>query len=100
MKYTTISVSLLGEKYTLSGNVEMLRRALSIFQEVLEKVRREHQGREISTHRLAVMTGMALASELVHLQEREKKKAELLTLVQTRVKSLISKLNQHSVTTP
>jgi hypothetical protein len=92
MKRANISITLLGESYSFSGDPAIIRRAFGLFQEVLEQIQKESRGKDISTHRLGAMTGLALAERLVFFQDRQKKKAGLLSSAQRQTKDLIGVL--------
>ena len=94
MKRAEISITVLGEAYNLSGDPVLIRRASGLFQEMLEQIRKENRGKDISTHRLGAMTGMALAERLVIFQDRQEKKTELVNLLQSQVKALIEILEK------
>ncbi|MBU2495770.1 MAG: cell division protein ZapA [Candidatus Omnitrophota bacterium] len=94
MKRTEISITVLGEAYDFSGDPARIRRAAGLFQETLEQARKENRGKDISTHRLGAMTGMALAEQLVILQDRQEKKTDLVNSLQSQVKGLIEILER------
>ena len=89
MKRAEISITVLGEAYNLSGDPTLIRRASGLFQEMLEQIRKENRGKDISTHRLGAMTGMALAGKLVIFQDRQEKKTDLINSLQSQVRGLI-----------
>ena len=94
MKRVEISIIVLGEAYNLSGDPALIRRALVLFQEMLERIQKENRGKDISTHRLGAMAGMALAEKLVIFQDRQEKKTDLIDSVQIQVRGLIEILEK------
>ena len=94
MKRANISITVLGEVYDFSGDPARIRRADGLFQEMLEQIRKENRGKDISTHRLGAMTGMALAEQLVIFQDRQEKKTDLVNSLQSQVKGLIEILEK------
>ena len=70
MKRANISITVLGEVYNLSGDPVRIRRAAGLFQDTLEQIEKENRGKDISTHRLGAMAGMALAEKIVIFQDR------------------------------
>ena len=100
MKRAEISITVLGEAYNFSGDPALIRRASVLFQEILEQTQKENRGRDISTHRLGAMTGMALAEKLVIFQDRQEKKTDLVNLIQGQVKGLIEILEKSGKNKP
>ena len=100
MKCANISITVLGEAYNLSGYPALIRRASGLFQEMLEQIQQENRGKDISTHRLGAMTGMALAEKLVIFKDRQEKKTDLVNSVQSQVKSLIEILERAGKSKP
>lgn len=98
MKRDKISVDLLGEGYTLTGDSGLIRRALDLFRGTLEQIKKETQGKELSTHRLGVMVAMLLAMGLVRFQERQRKRGDLVNAAQRRVKDLVRLFDERSKT--
>ena len=94
MKCANISITVLGEAYNLSGDPALIRRASGLFQEILEQIRKENRGKDISTHRLGAMAGMALAEKLVIFQDRQEKKTDLINSVQIQARGLIEILEK------
>lgn len=94
MKRTDISVTVLGEAYNLSGDPALIRRASDLFREMLEQIRKENRGKDISTHRLGAMTAMGLAARLIVFQDRQEKKRCLVNSLQTQVRGLIEILER------
>ncbi|MCX5641642.1 MAG: cell division protein ZapA [Candidatus Omnitrophica bacterium] len=94
MKRAEISISVLGEAYNLSGDPARIRRAFGLFQETLEAIEKENRNKDISTHRLGAMVGMALAEQLVISQDRQEKKTDLVNALQNQVKDLIEILEK------
>ena len=94
MKRVNISITVLGEAYDFFGDPALIRRATGLFQETLEQIRKENRGKDISTHRLGAMTGMALAEQLVIFQDRQEKKTDLINSLQNQVKDLIEILER------
>ena len=94
MKRANISITVLGEVYDFFGDPALVRRASGLFQEMLEQIRKENRGKDISTHRLGAMTGMALAEKLVIFQNRQEKKTDLVNSLQSQVKGLIEILER------
>ena len=94
MKRVNISITVLGEAYDFFGDPALIRRATGLFQETLEQIRKENRGKDISTHRLGAMTGMALAEQLVIFQDRQEKKTDLIDSVQIQVRGLIEILEK------
>ena len=97
MKRVNISITVLGEAYNLSGDPALTRRAFVFFQEILEQIRKENRGKDISTHRLGAMAGIALAEKLIILQDRQEKKIDLVNSLQSQVRGLIKILERFSV---
>jgi hypothetical protein len=89
MKRANISITVLGEIYDFSGDPALIRRAVGLFQEMLEQIRKENRGRDISTHRLGAMAGIALAEKMVIFQDRQEKRTDLVNSLQNQVKDLI-----------
>ena len=94
MKRAEISITVLGEVYNLSGDPTFIKRASGLFQEMLEQTQKENRGKDISTHRLGAMTGMALAEKLVIFQDRQEKKTDLIDSVQIQARGLIEILEK------
>ena len=94
MKRAEISITVLGEVYVLSGDPALIRRASGLFQEMLEQMRKENRGKDISTHRLGAMAGMSLAEKLVILQNRQEKRTNLVNSLQSQVRDLIEILEK------
>jgi cell division protein ZapA (FtsZ GTPase activity inhibitor) len=94
MKRAEISITVLGEVYNLSGDPALITKASGLFQETLEQVRKENRGKDISTHRLGAIAGMALAEKLVIFQNRQEKKTNLIDSLQSQVKGLIEILEK------
>ena len=85
---------LLGEAYSLSGDPALIRRALGLFQEMLEEIQKEDRGKDVSTHRLGVMTGLRLAEQSLLFQDRERKRSARLNTAQRQVRELIDILEK------
>ena len=96
MKRAEISITVLGEAYNLSGDPALIRRASGFFQEILEQIRKENRGKDISTHRLGAMAGMVLAEKLIIFQDRQEKKTDLIDSMQIQVRGLIEILEKFS----
>jgi len=94
MKRADIFITLLGEAYNLSGDPVLIRRAADLFQEMLEQVRRENRGKDVSTHRLGAMTAIGLAERLIACQDRQAKKKDLVNSLQIQVRGLIEILER------
>ena len=94
MKRANILIKVLGESYNFSGDPVRIRRANGLFQEELERIEKENRGKDISTHRLGAMTGMALAEKMVIFQDRQEKKTGLVNSAQSQVKGLIEILEK------
>jgi len=94
MKRADISITVLGEVYNLSGDPALIRRASALFQEMLEQIRKENRGKDISTHRLGAMTAMGLAERLLIFQDRQEKKRDLVNSLQIQVRGLIEILER------
>ncbi|MFA5393204.1 MAG: hypothetical protein WC081_04170 [Candidatus Ratteibacteria bacterium] len=92
MKRAEISIIVLGEAYSFFGDPALIKRASGLFQEMLEQILKENRGKDISTHRLGAMAGMALAEKLVISQYRQEKKTDLVNLLRNQVKDLIKVL--------
>ncbi len=92
MRRQALSAKLLGETYRLYGNPAFIRRAIALFDQFFKQAEEENRGKEVSTHRLGVITAMALAMELVRAQEKESKKAALLKKARDQIKELVSLL--------
>ena len=100
MKRVNISITVLGEAYNLSGDPALTGRAVGFFQEMLEQIRKENRGKDISTHRLGAMAGIALAEKLIILQDRQEKKTDLVNSLQSQVKGLIEILERSGKNKP
>ena len=94
MKRAEISIIVSGEAYDLSGDPERIRRALVLFREILERIKTENRGKDISTHRLGTMAALALAEKLVIGQDRREKIIGRVDSVQKQVKGLIEILEK------
>ncbi len=88
----TVPVVFFGEKYKITGNPKIANRVLRLFQEHLETVRRKSG--EISTHRLTLLTGLALAEELARREADELKREALIQKLRAEIKDLINNLNK------
>lgn len=86
MNKTTVKVRILGENYELSGRPEIIRDAVRSFTRALETVRHENEG-EISTHRLGIMAGLALAEEITALRLKRDRRRALLEKARNRLKN-------------
>ena len=100
MKRADISITVLGEAYNLSGDALLIRRASELFQELLERMRKENRGKDISTHRLGAMTAMGLAEKLIIFQDRQEKTRDLVNLLQIQVRGLIELLEKFGKNRP
>ncbi|HNQ35730.1 MAG TPA: cell division protein ZapA [bacterium] len=87
MKKTTVKVRLLGETYLLSGRPEIIREAVRSFTRALETIRRENGEPEVSTHRLGVMAGLALAVEITALRLKKERRLAVLEKARRRLKN-------------
>ncbi|MFH2068253.1 MAG: cell division protein ZapA [Candidatus Omnitrophota bacterium] len=100
MKRVNVLITILGEPYNLSGDPVLIRRTAELFQETLEQIGKKNRGKDISTHRLGAMAGMALAEKLVIFQDRREKKTGLVNSVQNQVKGLIEILEKSAKKKP
>ncbi len=92
-KNTTISAVFLGEKYQITGNPRILNRVVRIFGERLAEVHRANRvSGEVSTHRLILLAGLALAEELACREEKERKRKVLLEKLRTETREMMESI--------
>ena len=94
MKRAEVSIVVLGEAYIFSGDLARIMKASVLFQKMLEQIQKENRDKDISTHRLGAMAGMALAEKLVIFQDRQEKKTDLVDSVQIQARGLIEILEK------
>lgn len=73
----TVAITIFGERYNLTGEPEKINQAVTIFREAENMISRRHAGREVSTHRLSVLAGLALAEEVVVLRRKGERASSL-----------------------